>query len=63
MAQQIVVQLEGEESIVVRTDGARHIVLEHPGRWRQRLTRQEAWELSEGLDEVATGRPEEPEQD
>lgn len=63
MAQQIVVYLEGEDLIVVRTDGAEHIVLENPGRWRQRLSRAEAWELAEGLDEVATGGPDEPEQD
>ncbi len=56
--ERIQIRLEGAESIVVRTDGDEHVVLENPGRWRQRLRREEAWELTEALDAIATAASE-----
>ncbi len=40
--------------VVARGDG---IAISHGNRWRQRLTREEAWRLAEALDEVATKAP------
>ena len=48
----------GNETIRValRGDG---ITIDNGDRWRQRLTREEAWRLAEALDEVATQAPDE----
>ena len=51
---QLVVRLTSGETIVVRRIAADVVLVENPGRWRQRLSREEAWQLLEALDEAAT---------
>ncbi len=46
----------GSETIRVAARGD-SITIGNRSRWRQRLTREEAWRLAEALDEVATRAP------
>ncbi len=51
------VTVAGGESI--RVESSRHgITLTNGSKWSQALTREEAWQLAEAIDAVATSAPE-----
>ena len=51
------VTVAGGESI--RVESSRHgITLANGSKWSQALTREEAWQLAEAIDAVATSAPE-----
>ena len=53
MKEPVRVKLAGTEALTVTMD-AEFVVLAHVGRWVERLTRAQAWELAEALEAVAT---------
>jgi len=50
------VRLAEAEALTVTIEGE-FVVLAHAGRWEERLTRAQAWELAEALEAVATAGP------
>ena len=56
MKEPVRVRLAEAEVLTVTIEGE-FVVLAHAGRWEERLTRAQAWELAEALEAVATAGP------